>query len=296
MRIAITGATGWVGRSANAAISQLINLGHNLEVENYSSRPCAITLIDGIQYRTKSYEQFDQSSFDLFIPLGFPTQEKYHILGEEKYKSDIDSLIQRDESALLNNPSAKVLLISSGVVNELSESQSANPGYSFYAKMKSAQEARLQNIVGVHNLNVCYLYSCTSRDIQDFDSYAFSSILKKAMKNEDIAISNSLPVVRKYVDLRELCSAMLLEILEGENLRISSGGHKVEIEELANLVVEVTNSSSAITRNNSNSNSKSDVYFAEDESFEMIFRKRNLEYSGLNAQIENMMAAISTGA
>lgn len=68
---------------------------------------------------------------------------------------------------------------------------------------------------------------------------------------------------------------------------------KVEIEELANLIVKATNSSSTITRNRPTSNDKSDIYFAEDDSFEKLFQKNKLEYSNLKAQIDNVINAAS---
>ena len=296
IKIAITGSTGWLGRSANAAILQLIKSGHDLHVENYSSKPADVCLIDGFQYRTKTYDQLNNSIFDLYIPLGFPTQEKYQILGKNEYKLSIDLLVERDIKSILNNPLAKVLLISSGVVNQLSESQSTNYGYEFYAKMKVMQEEYLTESVGVDNLSVCYLYSCTSKDIRDFNSYAFSSMVKKAIYNENIHISNALPVIRKYVDLRELFTVMLLEILSGKTFRISSGGQKIEIGELANLIVKVTNSSSKISRATQGSDAKSDLYYSEDACFEELFQAHNFRYSNLNAQLENVIAAVRTFA
>ena len=182
------------------------------------------------------------------------------------------------------------MLISSGVVEHPSDLQLANMSYMSYAKLKREQEQAFKKILKAENLNVCYLYSCTSREITSLD-YAFSSLVSKALKNEEIHINSYKKVIRRYVDLRQLFEVMIRCISSGEQFKISSGGDFIEIQDLANLIVSELKSESAISRAKVD-NGNDDIYASKDNSMELLFSKYKIQALDIREQIRNVSSAL----
>lgn len=292
MKIAITGANGWLAKSTYFAGQMLKDYYPELSIELYSRNPQKINLIDGNFVVPKSFKQLSNSEFDLFIPLAFLTREKYFELGAENYQTANLRIIASDKLALQNNPQAKVLLISSGVVKSSSNLKMIDDSFLSYARLKRTQEETYRNEISESNFSICYLYSCTSVDFSKIKGYAFLEFIKKALLNEDIYIQNSASVLRKYIDLRELFFVMLKTIQENKNFNISSSGELVELENLARQIVVQLNSNSKISRAQKNNNDTTDNYFATDETMNSLFSQNKFEYSNLSKQIENVAEVI----
>lgn len=292
MKIAVTGSSGWLAQSLFFTIESLKLQGFDLEVDFYSRERKKVKLIDGSSLLTKPIEQIKKSHFDLYIPLAFLTREKYLELGKEAYEDENRKLIQQDAYICEAQKDTKVLLISSGVVKHPSDLQIANPSYVSYAKLKQEQEDVFKTILKHENLNVCYLYSCTSSDMTNLN-YGFSSIVMKALKNEEIHISSHKKVLRKYVDLRQLFEAMIRSIVADHQFTISSGGELIEIQDLAQLVVSELDSQSSISRSKQNIGFD-DIYCSNDNSMESLFSENNMQLIGIREQISNVSKALTT--
>ena len=288
MRIAITGSGGWLARCAFSAISNLNSEGFNIEAQMFSSRAQEIHLRSGLKYNTKLLSESSNLDFDLIVPLSFLTQEKFNILGETAYRAQNFEVISAELVAFAERNNSRVLLISSGVVNNPSDLQVSKPSYSCYADMKKLQEKMYENKFGVSKLSVCYLYSCTSNEIPNWQNYAFSTVVHDAFFGNRIIIKNNLPVFRKFVDATELFYVMLKEIIAGNNFHISSGGPLIEIEELAKKANEIFSNKSEILREKSETNMYQDNYYAIDNSMERLFEIHNKKMSTIEDQILNV--------
>lgn len=290
MKIAVTGSSGWLARSLFFSIENLNLQGFDLDVNFYSRESKKVQLADGRTILTKPIEQIRNSHFDLYIPLAFLTREKYSSLGEKVYEDENRRIIQKDVYICETQEEPKVLLISSGVVKHPSALQIANPSFMSYAKLKKQQEEVFKSIIRTENLNVCYLYSCTSRDMTNI-GYAFSSIVMKALNNEQIHINSYKKVLRKYVDLRQLFEVMIRSIASGNQFTISSGGELIEIQDLANLIVSELDSESIISRSEIDIGHDDD-YFSKDNSMESLFSENKMNVIGIRDQIRNVSSAL----
>lgn len=273
MKIAITGSGGWLARSAFAAIKRLQSEGFELEVVMISSISQKIEVTQCGSYQTKTMAECVNEQIDLFVPLAFLTQEKCNSLGETVYRDSNLKIINSDLQFLEFQENAKVLLISSGVVQKASELQRKHSSYMVYAELKKYQETILREKLGNSKISVCYLYSCISIDIPNWKNYMFSSIVHDAIFSNEITIRNPNPVYRKYVDARILFYVMFKEICLDSNFTISSGGHLLEVEELANLAIKLLKSTARIHRVKPSSGSVKDLYYSTDTSMEYLFSK-----------------------
>lgn len=285
MRIAITGASGWLARSAYFAISKLQSEGIDISCTMFSSNPKTIGLRDGGSFTSNSVDDLFDAHFDIYVPLAFLTQEKFRMLGRGNYVSSNLDIINRDKQILQRNKSAKVLLMSSGVVVRPSQLHKSLESYKCYADLKRFQEESFREIVGEQNQSICYLYSCTSLDMPRWQDYAFSSIIHSVIHDNVVTITNPLPVIRRYVDSRELFLAMFRDLQFRESFRISSGGTLIELEQLANLAIAVLGSHAQVVRTKDESQSVSDEYFTEDYSMEQLFERNQQHQSSIEQQI-----------
>lgn len=288
MRVAITGSGGWLARCAFSAISILNSEGFNIEAKMFSTRAQEIHLRSGLKYNTKLLSETSILDFDLIVPLSFLTQEKFNILGETAYKARNLELMKSELYAFTKRMNPRVLLISSGVVKNPSDLQASKPSYRCYADLKKLQENLYRDSVGLSNLSICYLYSCTSYEIPNWQNYSFSTIVHDVIFGNRILIQNSLPVLRKFVDSTELFYVMFKEIISGNNFSISSGGPLIEIEDLAKMAINILGSKSDILREDTLSGSHADVYYAPENSMDELFEVHNKKISTIEDQILNV--------
>lgn len=275
MKIAITGSGGWLARSAFAAIKRLQTEGFELEAVMISSIRQKIVVSQYGWYETRTMSEYTNEQFDLFVPLAFLTQEKFNLLGEKYFRDSNLAIINSDLDLLRQQKNIKVLLISSGVVQQASKLQESNPSYLAYAELKKYQEKILRQNISESNFSLCYLYSCISIDLPNWENYAFSSIVHDAIYRDMILINNPNPVYRKYVDARILFYVMFKELYLSGNFTISSSGALIEIEELANKAIKVLDSKAIIKRSQAKSDGLDDLYYSTDNTMDELFSKHN---------------------
>lgn len=292
-KIAITGASGWLGRSAFMAIDDLRDFYPNLSVELFSHSNSSISLKDGRVLPVSSFASLPQSNFDILIPLAFLTREKYYGLGEVNYRIKNIEIMSVESEAIKRNPNSQVILISSGTVIRPSEVHQSDISFREYANLKEIQVDTYREMLTNKQFSLCYLFSCTSKDFIKIQGYAFLELVEKALRNEDIYINNPNFVLRKYVDLRELFMVMISSALRGHNFEISSSGPLIEIGALSELIVQTLDSDSKIYRNPPDGKSTTDNYHSIDESMNELFEENGKSISGLTEQILNVASGFT---
>lgn len=282
---AITGATGWLARSAIMAIRETYGDTVLPRIKLFSRSASFIELQDGLKMQVESYANLENYHYEFYLPLAFSTREKFFELGQKKYLEVNQDVISQDLRIITSNPEMRVILISSGVVNGLSESQSINPSYRAYAKLKLQQELLYREAANNDSLlTICRLYSCSSSDLIKIEGYAIASFVAYAMLNKPIHITSSAPVFRNYVDLRQLFVALLQN---NECGLVNTSGPKIEIKDLAKMVIEQLDSSSTLTFSRSAKGALGNIYLSPDNSMFELFSKLNLGVLTLEDQIIN---------
>ena len=289
---AITGATGWLARSAIMAIRETHGDAVLPKIKLFSRSPNFIELQDGLRLKVEPYANLERYQYAFYLPLAFSTREKFFQLGESRYLKVNQSIISQDLRIIASNPDMRVILMSSGVVNSLSESQSIDPSYRAYANLKLQQELLYREATtNFSNLTICRLYSCSSSDLIKIEGYAMASFVADAMLNKPIHIESNAPVFRNYVDLRQLFTALLLN---RECRFINSSGPKIEIKVLARMVIDQLGSFSTLSFSKGNQSALSNIYLSPDDSMLDLFSKSKMSVLTLEEQIFNTYKGVKS--
>lgn len=291
VKISISGANGWLGRSAVAAFSQVFPTNWQTLILPLSRKPAQIILNDSIGYETKSAQDFSNLAIDLHVPLAFLTREKFFEIGNDQYFKQNLKIINEDIQFALKNQSERILLISSGVVLKPSKKQMSDLSYLRYAELKKIQEKMYINYFGKSNVSICYVFSGTSIDMNRNSEYVFMQLVKRAMFDEEIYIESKSSVIRRYMDFRQMFQVLFNQLRNQKQLMLSSYGEKIEVEELANLIVKKLGSKSKISRS-FKFNELDDSYYSEDNTIYNLMRKFSMNYATLENQIENIIKVV----
>lgn len=278
MKVAITGASGWLGR---ASIHQLVN---NFCVQKDSiycfGSSDKYIKVDGTEFKVHSMKSIvDLGEVDLFIHLAFKTRDYVATVPLTEYVNVNRYLTDKAVEYVQRTCPRSVITISSGAVfdsprfSSLAKDISSNP----YGVLKIEEENRLSEITEEcgSTLIINRLWGLSGRDVQNPRPFALYDFIEKALSNSTISIRSGHRVRRRYVDARELVSLCIALSLRGDSMLFNSGGPFVEIGELAGIVIKTLNSDSEITREDP-SGALDDNYFAKDYDYERLL----MEVSG----------------
>jgi nucleoside-diphosphate-sugar epimerase len=275
MGIAITGASGWLGR---ATIATLLESGVNpIDIRCFSSKRKKFS-VKNIEFQSHPlFELQECEDIEILVHLAFLTRDKVNTLNLSDYLS-INREITRIACDFINTKKpGSVITISSGAVYDapdyttLAYSFEVNP----YGYLKIEEEKRLGEacIDSSSNLIINRLWGLSGQDIQNTKPYALADFINKAKMDGTIDIKSCNKVWRRYVDARELMKLCLELATRGDSAVFNSGGPLVEIGELAQLVVQTLGSNSKITRAAGVAWDKPNIYYPQDQTYEELLLK-----------------------
>ncbi|WP_006247514.1 NAD-dependent epimerase/dehydratase family protein [Mycolicibacterium tusciae] len=286
-RVLVTGASGWLGRTALDLIAPL-----QLPTLALASRARSIHLVD----REISCRVWDDSEVAAFAPTvvldcAFLTRDRVADTPLDDYVAANRILTQRLAYAA-KLPSARLALtVSSGAAvhprDALDGSLKDNPyGYlKREAEHRLAQAASESNAVPV----VMRAWSISGAHVQNPQNYALGSMIRDAASGA-IRIMARRPVFRRYVLAEELLALGLAEGSVGP-ATIDSGGELVEMGELAARVVGVVRPEATVTRGEVDS-SEPDCYHSDGRDWERRCQRWGLTSAALERQIELTSAGV----
>ncbi len=274
-----SGLNGWLGQTA---FRSLIETGLVKKSQIYNlARP----------EQSGSFEILKNSVIDTYIPMAFPPRDKFNMMGEALYELTCQSLLNRDIEVIRNNSIENLILISSGEVSNMRRTDELD--YKRYASGKKRQEeifAELCEKTGI-NLTICRVYSVTSRNITNFDSFAFANFVKSALLGDDINIKSQRLVYRKYVDFEQLFEALFRTRNLQKSRFLESSGELIEIRELAKLIVNSLNSNSRISCKEPVEDPEE--YFSNSLQDYTLMKKLGINPLKLNQQLRNVVEAFT---
>jgi nucleoside-diphosphate-sugar epimerase len=289
LTICLTGATGWLGKSLIHAHGDLQD---PHEFVAYGRSKSDISTDSGIAIENHKFDLNDISNrqFDVFAPFAFATREKALQMNDLDYISLNKELIADAVKVIRAGNVGSVLNISSGVVTQISESQSNDTSYSVYANLKRFQEEAFSaacDSVGIPLIN-CRVFSLSGKDMKEPLKYAIGNLVNQAITTRSIQLNSSGLVMRRYLDSRDLMILLLEYVMRGESVSIESGGEKIELSQLARLVLNHFNLPIDRIIYADTSVSLSNEYLSKRNDFERIAEEVNHSLAGLKKQIENV--------
>jgi nucleoside-diphosphate-sugar epimerase len=286
----ITGATGWLGR-------ELIRI---LIEENRFSPP-NLHLVASTKKKfninqdiffTKKHNEIDEShEIENYFDFAFLTREKINILGPKKYREANIGVIHNSVRLVKNLKPKNVILSSSGAVYKIGRNWEWGNNY-LYSDLKILQETKLKEVcseIGA-NLTIIRIFNISGNGITKINDFAISQFINKALNNEKITIESNYLVNRRYCDISQLLNTFISATKSGFSGTIDSTGIKIELRDLARLVIKELNSESKFQAPEALNGSSPDNYFSDSEDYNILLRKyRGERMFSLEEQIQKTM-------
>ena len=293
LSICLTGASGWLGRSLLAAS----DMGEEkLEFSIFGRQESTVKVFAGKEFHVSKFdiEKVTNQDFDVFAPFAFLTRDKAVNQKDEDYVVANLRLISEAASVVRRGRVGSLLNISSGIVKSVSDLQKTDKTYSQYAELKRIQEEELANAcssIGIPFIN-CRVYSLTGVDMQEPVKYAIGDLLFQAFTKGFIELNSKSLVTRRYMDSRDLMSLLVNQVKAGESAHLESGGQKIDIIEMAEIIVKKFNLGKNPIRYKTDNPLPNNEYFSEKNHFELMANVSGYELIDLEGQINNVTTAL----
>ena len=230
-RVAILGASGWVGRTACNWLAQLET---QVLMFAASSR---VEGIGGVDYQIETFDLRKIRDFKptTVIDAAFITREKVGTLPLERYISLNTALIEQGLELQRLPTVEKFIGMSSGAAVPHLKFESPNLSSDPYGSLKANYEQRLMENAELRaKTTIGRIWSVSGSFVTKPSLFAFSSLIQQALTGH-VEIQAMHRVWRRYVDLKDFIRVVTLASPDDSRV-IDSGGRKVEIEQLAELI------------------------------------------------------------
>jgi len=204
--LVITGATGWVGRTAAHELQRLLTPENFLErVRLFASRSGSIlsTGYTGLSpfsipvFPLKGLTDLAASeSLSGVLHTAFLTRDRVAQVGQHDYVATNRWITAQVASALTASPQARAVVISSGAAAVYDQELGTDLGSDPYGVLKWEEEQLLSSLVP--RSLVLRLYALSGRFIRDPSRFALGDFLLKALSRQPIRIDSTNPVLRSY--------------------------------------------------------------------------------------------------
>jgi nucleoside-diphosphate-sugar epimerase len=287
MKYTINGSTGWLGQATLGAIKNLDSNNSAADCQFLASGRKIFETIDFgmVSSHSLSADINKLEPTQCFIQLAFKTRDHIAKLGIDRYEEINNKIINESVQAIKQTNPSHVVMVSSGVVSQwLSDSK--NRTYDSYIKMKLTEEEEITKIcrfLGINLVNL-RLWGASGRHMTEPLKYAIGDLIHQNLTAEYLEIRSGHPVYRRYADASQQMELCIRQALSGENLILESGGIVLEIQELAEKIIETSGSKKRIKRIGGKSK-ESDRYYSTSKKMEDLADSLNLNLMGIESQI-----------
>jgi nucleoside-diphosphate-sugar epimerase len=285
-RVVILGASGWIGRTACNWLSEL-----DTQVLLFA----ASSRVENIRGADYQFEKFDLGKIRNFKPTtvidaAFITRDKVGTHPPETYISANTALIEQGLELQRLATVENFIGLSSGAAVPHLKLESSNLSLDPYGFLKAFYEQRLlENTELRGKTTIGRIWSVSGNFVTKPSLFAFSSLIQQALSGH-VEIQAKHRVWRRYVDLEDFIKVVTLSS-EGDSQVIDSGGRKVELEELAELIFAVLGLTPSIKRVLI-PGSADDLYFSDESTWLNAATKTGIVPLTLEEQILKVAAAL----
>lgn len=239
--IVVSGAGGWLGRELLE--NYLADFGNSWVKANLiclGSSERHIQLSDGTKVTITNYFDADlPSEITGFAHLAFLTRDKVSTHSIANYLLENSKITGRALEIIAKCSPSWVATVSSGAVfSPNTRDLECDPVDNPYGYAKRAEESLLESLCkeqGV-NLSIGRLWAAGGPNMPVNKAYALSDFISSAIATRSIKVRASKLVFRRYSDASEFMEILIRSAIRNNFTRFDSGGHLIEIRDLAKLV------------------------------------------------------------
>jgi len=290
-RILITGASGWLGRTALDLLAPL-----GLPTLALASQPRTVEIDDaGIECRAWDDRMVVNFAPSVVLDCAFLTREKAAGMPLSEYVTINRILTERLIYATQLRSVRLALTVSSGAAVHPHDSLEAPIADNPYGYLKREAEHRLAQAAAKSGAVpvVARAWSISGAYMQKPQNYALGSMIRDAHSGT-VRITARRPVFRRYILAEELLAVGIAEGGVGP-ATIDSGGELVEMAELAARIVAVVRPDAVISRDEMELQDP-DRYHSDGVDWERRCNRWDLASTSLDHQIEITARGVLAGA
>jgi nucleoside-diphosphate-sugar epimerase len=280
--IAVTGATGWLGR---AVADRLMTRGRPFAA--FASRAREVALADGRTLAVRPLEELPDTPHDALVHLAFLTREHAAALGIEAYVAANLRITATVLEAIARHRPA-VAYASSGAVYEpggaLATDLDANP----YGTLKHLDELALRQAVADRGRScaIARVFNVAGPHIVKPRGFALSDLILQARDQDALEIRAPHPVLRSYVDVDDLAALLLALLDAGEDAVFdTAGAEEVEVEGLARRIAAQAGRPGLPIRRPSDPRAPADRYVGDGSEWARLCARHGIAPRALDEQI-----------
>ncbi len=297
--IAVTGATGWLGRATLDLLAG--GLGDELEdrVRAYASRPRRLALTGGREVDVRGLDVLaaEGAAGGLLLHFAYRTREQAAEVGEAAYVRDNVAITAAVLAAFAAGAPAGMLLPSSGAVygadGALECDLRANP----YGALKHLDElafAECCREAGTR-LVVARVFNVSGPPMPRPEGYALGSLILQARAGRALEVRARRPVRRSFVAIADLVAVALAALLDAEGPeRVTfdtAGDEVVEVEDLARRVARALGRDLPVERE-LDPTLEADEYVGDGAALRALADRAGLALTPLDEQIRQTAAGL----
>ena len=286
-RILVTGASGWLGRTALDLIAPL-----GLPTLALAGRARLIRVGD-LDVECRVWDESDVADFapTVIVDCAFLTKGFATTMPLEDYVGVNRTLTERLVRAARLSSTRLAITVSSGAAVHPNDAFEGPIEENPYGYLKREAEYRLMEAAtgGGAVPVVARAWSISGAHVQDPQNFALGSMIRAAEEGA-IRITARRPVFRRYVLAEELLALSLAEGTVGP-ATVDSGGEVVEMDDLAARIAEVVRPGAVITRGEVDP-SDPDRYHSDGLDWESRCRRWGFTGAPLDRQIEITAAGV----
>jgi nucleoside-diphosphate-sugar epimerase len=286
-RVAILGATGWVGRTALKLLRD-----SDSQVMLFASRSRTEELIGARQVvHEVNLSKLREFKPELVLDAAFLTRDKLAVMSVENYIRANSSIINLSLD-IQQLPSVRQFIgFSSGAslgVPDLSSKKSENEDP--YGSLKRHYEdALLSNSRLSDKTKIARIWSVSGPLVTKTHLFAFSQFIRQALEGE-VVIEAAHKVWRRYVDLEDFIRVAISASLDSSRV-LDSGGDLLELRELAEKVFWTLDLPVKISRNEEE-NSIPDEYYSSNYGWNQALVETGFVPKTIEEQIRQVHQAL----
>lgn len=295
MKYTINGATGWLGQATLGAIKSIDPWIQLQELQFLSSSRKGIEAAEFGFANSKSLSD-DLDTLEVtefFVQLAFKTRDYVAKIGAESYEIINSQIIHNSLIAIKKTKPSHLVMVSSGAVSQWL-SNPVKHKFDPYIKMKLQEEKEIMILCKQLGINVVNLrlWGASGRHMTEPLKYAIGDLIFQDQVGDYLKIQSNHPVYRRYADASQQMEVCLRHASNDGNLTLESGGVILEIEELAEKIIESSGSKKSIERKKVN-NEVEDRYFSTSQKMEELAEALKIQLVGIEKQIPLTSQAVS---
>ena len=291
--IAVTGATGWLGR---AMVARLVADGRPFTA--FASRAREVELHDGTVIRVRALTDLPATEHDQLVHFAFLTREHVATRGTETYVAANVRITATVLEAIARHRPAVAYASSGAVYNAdrtLTTDLDANP----YGTLKHLDELALRRASADagRSTAIARVFNVAGPYLVKPRGFALSDLVLQARERDELEIRARHPVLRSYADVDDLARLLLALLDAGEDAVFDTAGEEeIEVGQLARRVAAQAGRPDLPIRRDPDPDAPADRYVGDGAAWAALTRRHGIVPRDLDEQIARTAVYLAAGA